>query len=367
MVQAMTPETDAWQIEVDKANEHRWNAIISGFADANLFQSWAFGAATTGAENLSHVVVGKGSFVAAAAQVRIMRVPFFGRGVAYVGSGPLWRPKGRAGDPRALRQMIQAIKSEYVLGRRLYVRIKPNEFVGLDRAMEEALEAEGFGLRPASRDDSRTIILGLEPSLDELRKNFKKRWRYDLRRAERAESEVVWGTGEELYDAFCALFREMHARKMFAGGTNVDRWREVQPRLPQEQKVRILLCKSNSAPVAALGWAAVGDSAYLVLFATSPAARESRAGYLLLWRVIQMAKEMGMKRLDLAGVNRERNPGVYHFKSGIGGVEVRMLGVYDTCRRPLLAAAVRGGEAILSMKVRAQRGLLRAAKTLRKR
>ena len=40
-------------------------------------------------------------------------------------------------------------------------------------------------------------------------------------------------------------------------------------------------------------------------------------------------KENGFKYFDLGGIDKEKNPNVYNFKHGMGGVEVSYLDVMD--------------------------------------
>jgi lipid II:glycine glycyltransferase (peptidoglycan interpeptide bridge formation enzyme) len=49
---------------------------------------------------------------------------------------------------------------------------------------------------------------------------------------------------------------------------------------------------------------------------------KAKGSYLLQWRMMQWLRERGCRGYDLGGVNPTRNPGVYHFKSGVGGAEV---------------------------------------------
>ena len=77
-------------------------------------------------------------------------------------------------------------------------------------------------------------------------------------------------------------------------------------------------------PVAGLVASAMGDSAIYLLGATSDAGLNSKGAYLLQWTLIPWLKERGVKSYDLGGIDPEGNPGVYHFKRGLSGI--------DTCQ-----------------------------------
>jgi len=62
------------------------------------------------------------------------------------------------------------------------------------------------------------------------------------------------------------------------------------------------------------------------------------AGYLTLWATIGITARLGHRYLDLGGYDRDRNPGGWQFKHGLGGL--------DLCTpHPLVAApgGLRGG------------------------
>ena len=67
------------------------------------------------------------------------------------------------------------------------------------------------------------------------------------------------------------------------------------------------------------------------------------ASYLLIWKIIEAAKEAGSKYLDLWGIDEIRWPGVTAFKKGFGNTEASYpqakLVVYNKPRYLLYLAA----------------------------
>jgi lipid II:glycine glycyltransferase (peptidoglycan interpeptide bridge formation enzyme) len=54
---------------------------------------------------------------------------------------------------------------------------------------------------------------------------------------------------------------------------------------------------------------------------------------------------MGCEQYDLGGIDPDNNPGVYHFKKGIGGVETRLLGCFEAAAHRRVATLIRHTEA----------------------
>src|SRR5262245_61958161 len=81
--------------DVDAIDEESWCKALLELDDANIYQTWPYGAVISGESNNSHFVLRRGATIVALAQVRIARLPVVRAGVAYVRWGPLWRRDGR--------------------------------------------------------------------------------------------------------------------------------------------------------------------------------------------------------------------------------------------------------------------------------
>jgi lipid II:glycine glycyltransferase (peptidoglycan interpeptide bridge formation enzyme) len=133
----------------------------------------------------------------------------------------------------------------------------------------------------------------------------------------------------------------MRKRKTFETTVDVEEFGRIQEDLPESQRMRILICQDNGVPVAGLVASTIGDSAVYLLGATSDGGLNSKGAYLLQWTLIKWLKENGFKWYDLGGINPERNPGVYHFKKGLSGADVRRVSPLVACNSLVSSAIVR--------------------------
>lgn len=319
-----------YEVVVDNIDREDWERYAGNFADYSIYQTWAYGAIRWGEENLSHVIVGKESEIVAAAQVRIILFPLIGSGIAYVARGPMWRGREKETTPKAFRQIIHALYQEYVLKRRLFLRLVPNEFERGNGELQLILKGEGFH-RQASVPPYRTILNDLSPPLEELKRSLHKSWRKNLPRSERNNLVVSEGSGDNLYGVFMDLYQEMRARKNFVSGVDVGEFRNIQKDLPDALKMQIFICSYRDEPVAALVWSAIGDTGITILSATGNKGLKLYASYLLRWRLIERLKERNVRFLDQGGVDPELNPGGYIFKAGMGGKEQFHIGAFEAC------------------------------------
>ena len=120
-----------WQVEVDRATPAEWSAMLDLFNDANIYQTWSYGAVRWGRKNLSHLVLKRNGEVVGMAQLRIVRPTRFNFGMAYLRWGPLCQRRGRELDAEVVLCMARALEEEYVGKRGLLLQILPNAFVGI--------------------------------------------------------------------------------------------------------------------------------------------------------------------------------------------------------------------------------------------
>jgi lipid II:glycine glycyltransferase (peptidoglycan interpeptide bridge formation enzyme) len=335
------------EVEVDRATPDEWSAMLDQFEDANLYQTWAYGAVRWGSKNLSHLVLKRNGDVVAMAQLRIVRPTNFKFGIAYLRWGPLCHRRGELLEPEIVREMTRALEEEYVGKRKLLLRILPNAFVGSPRAGVLQSALRGFTQELSTHSNTyRTLLLDLAPPIEELRKNLDKKWRNALTRSEKNGLKVICGSGTEEYRTFCQMYDQMRKRKAFETSVDVDEFGRIQQDLPERQRMRVMICLHEGTPVAGIVSSAMGDSANYLLGATSDQGLTYKGAYLLQWTQIQWLKENNFKWYDLGGIDPERNPGVYHFKSGLSGMDVRHLSSFVACKSVFTSTIITSGEAV---------------------
>ena len=337
-----------YRAEVDGIDKAEWLSLLPKFEDAMIYQTWSYGEIRWSRRNLSHLVLKTNGKIVSIAQARIVKPPFLKCGIAYVAWGPVWRLRGQEPDLEIFRQMVVALKREYIGLRGLYLRILPNEIDGDPNpdagAIHDIFADEGFTRKPTS---SRTLLLDITPSQDEIRRNLTVGWRNRLSAAEKKGLKLIEGTGDDLYAAFSVLYHQILDRKGFVPGVDIDEFRQIQKDLPEPLKMKIIVCESEGEPVAALICSLVGNTGIYVLGATGNNGMKLQGSYLLHYRMIEWLKQRHARWYDLGGINPEKNPGTYHFKAGLAGKdgkEVYLLGQFDNCQSLMSAFLVRAGD-----------------------
>lgn len=321
-----------YSAEADRIGKTEWHALLPAFDDANFYQTWSYGEKIWGDGYLSHLVLRRDGRPVAAAQLRILRLPVLRSGIAYLNWGPLWRPVYDQDHSLHLKNMVRALRNEYVGKRGLILRIQP-KIIDSDesRAVQSVFLEEGCVHSP---DPMRTYFVDLHPPLEHIRQNLSRSWKRSLVFAEKQNLMVYEAREPDHYGKVLEIYSQMKTRKRFFGNTQTTVLR-VQEDLPEELKLKILLCQQGDETAATLGWSSLGRICVPLIGATGNRGLLAKASFLLWWEMIKDAKARNADYCDTATVHEGRNPGGHFFKQGLAGKDAqenRYIGRFDAFR-----------------------------------
>jgi lipid II:glycine glycyltransferase (peptidoglycan interpeptide bridge formation enzyme) len=316
--------------DVDTVDENEWNELLRDFHDANLYQTWAYEKKRNSKENISHFVLKNKEQVVSAAQVRIVSLPVVKIRIGYIRWGPVWH-KSENEDINILVQSLGALIKEYVVKRKLVLRILPKLYDEDLKVFGPILKQEGFyWLRRSKRE--RTMIMDITRPLEEIRRSMDPKWRNCLNKAEKNGLKIVEGKETKLFDEFIGLYKDLLERKQFDAPNDIMEFRTAQEDLPDDMKMKILLCYENDKLSAGAVFSGIGDTALYLFGAINDLGKQNKSSYLLQWKMIEHLKDNDFRYYDLHGINPTLNRGTYHFKSGLSGKngkEKRFLGSFE--------------------------------------
>jgi len=316
-------------VEVDGIDKVSWHDLLPAFDDATFYQTWSYGEKSWGEKHLSHLLLCKDGRVVSIAQLRILRYPSLKTGVAYLNWGPLWKHRNERDHLSHLKNMIRALRKEYVENRGLVLRILPKIVsTNENHFLRELFLEEGYDQSP---DPLRTFIVDLDPLIDDIKQNMHRSWKRSLKSAEKNNLIVKEVTGREQLTKIFDVYSQMKIRKKFFGNMQMDVL-SIHEDLPDELKLKILLCYHQDEMIAALGWSRIGKIGIPLIGATGDKGLLFKASFLLWWEMIKYCKAQNADYCDTATVHEKRNPGGYFFKKGLAGKDVQeatYLGRYD--------------------------------------
>ena len=325
-------------------NEKLWNDALSKFSDANVYQSWNFSKYAQNEKRIQHIAFYKSDELRGLAAVRIRTAPFIKRGIAYILRGPVWQKATGETPNKVLFELLDLLRQEYVIKRKSLLRIKPHIFSDVNPQIDSFKQ---YGFRQVkSIPVYKTLILYLNDDLEEIRQNFKPRWRNYLNQAERNNLKIESGSSSELFKTYIKLYEQMHERKKFKEYVDVNGMYKMNNHLDKDFKLQIFIAYKDDQPVSGLVGTTIGDTSIYLLGASNKKGLKLRGSYLLQWEMIKWSKQMNCHRYDLGGIDPEHNPGVYKFKLGISKQEITGIGTYETFNSRLTKLIVSLGEFI---------------------
>lgn len=250
--------------------------------------------------------------------------------VIWVPGGPLLR------EPR-WRELWEALARQFT-DSRLYLRIDPM-LVTRGEQVAQQLAASGWKAAPGRLNNGCTILFSLEEDEDKWRGRLTGNWRHNLVRGEHRASAVERLNGAQASEALFELYREMADYKGFALNIRkADLGRMVSSF--GDRMILVVSRNPGGQIVAARAGGWLGSYGHDLFAATSVEGRKNYASYVVLWRLLQELKQRGVTTYDLGGVDRENNPGVFHFKHGVGGAVVQRPGEWEWSNSPALSWGV---------------------------
>ena len=319
---------------VERRNE--WNDICAGFTDAEFTQSYEWGEARRleGWEPRRFALSDDTTSIAAAQTLVKSRL---GLQVIYCPRGPIWqrRNKTSAECVDSLTRMLDAV-----------VEAHPVSAVVCDLHFDRgllpgsALRTRGF--RRISNGMSADI--DLHADLKAQRASFHRKWRNDLKKAEQAPLEVRRYEPPNHLDELYAMAGATAARKGFIVGVNhAVAERFLTLRGGRTSAILAAVNPDGTTAAAALIVLFNEMASYLVgaSVAKDDPAFSRGASNLVQWAALQWAKASGCTTYNLEGLDREGNPGVYHFKQRMNGRLRLTRGMWIWTQNRLVTAVLR--------------------------
>jgi len=243
----------------------------------------------------------------------------------------------RIEDPNAL-QIADDISRKY---RSINLVLAPKVIYGSDEAKtwEEELKKHnytlaGFGIAP-----TKTLIVNIQPSDDEILAQMKSKTRYNIRLSERRGVTTKVIRGEDLIgnpaymDEFYAVYSENCQRI----GMKCDSRDHLETLFKSFNRNCFLVhaYDSDGEVSAVASYLVAGDTLYYQMNGSTEMGRKNFAPNLTVWEGILEGKRRDCRWLDFDGIYDDRYPkaqeswkGFSRFKLSFGGTEISYVGAY---------------------------------------
>lgn len=327
----------SWEVEL-VSDARSWNRFLEEAVSSHLLQSYEWGQLKSSfGWRVERLALAQGDRLMAGAQVLFHPTPL--GSLAYLPRGPAIRSHSPDLVASILREVHRLAQRQGAI----FLKMEPSSLEGLP-----LLE---LGFRPSNHviQPRRSILLDLTLDLEAIMRGLKPKTRYNIRLSARKGVMVREGSLQDL-PLFYQLLRETSRRDGFAIHAQ-PYYGQVLEQLGERAK--LFLAHFQGVVLAGIIVARFGVEAIYLYGASSERHRNLMPNHLLQWEAISWAKAQGCTRYDLWGIpepagdaQESTSPeiptlsrsssfwGVYRFKQGFGGQEVRYPGAFDYIYHP---------------------------------
>ena len=341
--------------EAHDAGQEDWNQLIASLPGRHILQSWEWGESKriSGWQASHKVWRDEDDQTAAAALILTRAISLkgieFPLRIMYIPRGPIilnW-------EDIPLRTKVLSDLNEIGKQRNVvFIKMDPEVEMGRGVPREAGadeiswaqnligdLREDGWISSPEQVQFRNTMLIDLQPELEQLLVNMKQKTRYNVRLAERRGVTVRPGNLPDL-DLLFNMYAETSLRDGFTI-RNADYYLSLWRDFITAGMAEPLLAEVDGEPVAGVIIFRFGGRAWYMFGMSREAHREKMPNYLLQWEAMVRAKQEGCVSYDLWGAPDEfdeKDPlwGVFRFKAGLGAEVVRFIGAWDLPLNPLM-------------------------------
>jgi lipid II:glycine glycyltransferase (peptidoglycan interpeptide bridge formation enzyme) len=331
--------------EIDINEKAKFNDFVASFSTGDLMQSYEWGEIKRKSGGWKPVrLIGEddNGQVIASALMLFRSIPKTGRTIAYVPRGPVIDTT----DLSLLEEFTAAMRDAALKRRAILVKIDPPVPVE-DEESAKNIEKSGFMPIPDSTGFGGTqpkcvMQLDIVDDIEQVFENFKPKWRYNIRLAQKKGVAVNTNCTKDDLRRFHDLYKITASRDGFVG-RGFSYFETLWDVLEPEGYAKLFLtCYGETTLSGALAFV-IGDRAWYVYGASSNEHRNLMPNHLMQWEMIQWAKSLGCKWYDFRGVSPRRGAseeddhlqGLNRFKEGFSARYVEYIGEYDLILSPV--------------------------------
>lgn len=328
----------SYTVNIDNFDRDHWQEKAKGFVDYSIYQTWPYQQNRAEVSNCKisrAIVTDENKQVCLMCQVRIKHIKAIGLKVGYVQWGPLVRGPGN--EFKCCVSALIELRKAYLDNMVNVLRVVPNMPDGeAGEIFCRMLKAAGFrssGMFSAYR----TLAIKFENGHEGLTKGLSTLFRRNLKKAKKIDLEIRHCVDDEGFDVLAGLYSSLKETKGFKG-VDIEEFASPQKMLSDHEKMDLLMLYNEGRPISSVLSSNLGNSGILLLATANDEGRKLGAAYLNWHLSLELSLEAGKDRYDLGGIDPLNNPGVYDFKSRMGGTEIYHVGAFDACKTSVTKA-----------------------------
>ncbi|GIW63711.1 MAG: methicillin resistance protein [Patescibacteria group bacterium] len=296
-------------------DKNNWERFILSTEWTPFFQSWAFGNSQKSKNTkIYRLAVTENKKIIMACQIfeiTAKRGRFF-----HLRHGPVFNDFSHKAFKLLLKHLVQLAETRDVW----WIRMSP--LISKEQGKTILKKYNLINSPTANQDAENCIVIDLKDSLETIFSRFKKNTRNLIRKAEKLGITIVESTSITDYHLFDDIYHKTAVRQNFVPHKNICSEFKT---LVQKNQIKLFLGYYQQTLLSAALIVFYGKQAVYHHSGSIPT--KLPVNYLLQWKVIQTAKNLGFRYYNLWGVSPRNKPnhpwsGLSFFKRSFGGTEI---------------------------------------------
>ncbi len=316
-------------IEIE--NKNIWDNFLESSSNPQVLQSYSWGEIK---HNFSWKPIRLGIYENEELKGVILllkkTIPFSGgKSIFYAPRGPVINYS----DSEILKSLIKGIIEINKYHKAIVLKIDPF-ILENDEHNKKILIDCGFIKTNEQIQPRCTFIVNLEKTPEEMLMSFEPKTRYNIKLAEKKGVKINRVEDEKGVSVFYNLLCETAKRDEFTIHTE-NYYQTIWKLLRNDNnKCEIFLASVEDKIISGVFLFIFKDTCWYMYGASNNSYRNYMPNQLIHWEIIKWVKSLGIKKYDLWGIPCNIQPehplwGVYRFKKGFGGENIKLIGCYD--------------------------------------
>lgn len=214
----------------------------------------------------------------------------------------------------------------------VFVRFEPESISDLEIQKKSLKKVGQNSLLSGQKSPTKTTILEISKTEEDLLAQMKPKTRYNIRLAEK-KGVTVTITDKE--DQLCELLQKTAQRQNEYSPHPAKYYTKMVEKMAAKGLVKVFVAKDEKGEaIAAIMVSFYGEVAAYLHGGFSDKHRSLMAPYLCQWEAIKYAKKQGCKYYDFWGIAESEDPsdpwaGITRFKRSFGTQDIDFVGAYD--------------------------------------
>lgn len=314
------------------SNENNWDNFLAEHPNSTVLQSWAWGEFQKSLGNTiwRFSVTDNERIIAQLLAIKLSIG--FNKYIIYAPRDILINKLTPAHHQhQAIKLIIKKIKELAPKHNLILFRTEP-PILRSDTTSLSIYKGLGFKLSKKTMQPADNLVIDISKSDIDILNSMKPKTRYNIKLA--AKNQVAIKISNDINDLkiFTQLNQETSGRGQFKSHSHIYYVKQLEA-LGQADAMELIIAYWQDIPLSALLITYFGKTATYLHGASSWSHKDKMANQAAQWSAITSAKEKGLTRYDLGGVNQDnRHPnweGITRFKKGFGGKVVEYIGALE--------------------------------------